>query len=178
MNDSIIQVRADRRQLATLLKYYNERGVRISSKSSLGRVIIEDLYHILVSNNIVQPIQFTNDATIYLERYFGGEANLNPDGRGLRNLKLNVLNQEQMMSEIEREAKRFFSQVNQPNQPNNQPSNQQIDESPIVETQEQIVERRKVNKENLEKKFVEYEEKLKRDLEHLLDDPKKEKKEE
>jgi len=176
MNDSIIQIRVDRRHLATLLRYYNERGVHLASKSALGRRIVEDLYHIFVDNNLVQPIQFTNDAVVYLDRYFGGEANLNPDGRGFRNLKLNVLNQEQMMSEIEREAKRFFSQVNQ--QPNNQPASQQIDESPIVETQEQIVERRKVNKENLEKEFVDYEEKLKNQLEHLLDDPKKEEKEE
>jgi len=178
MNDSIIQIRADRRQLATLLKYYNERGVHLSSKSKLGRVIIEDLYNILVDNNLVEPIQFTGEATTYLERYFGKDPNLNPDGRGFRNLKLNVMNQEQMMSKIEAETRKFFKQVESGKSVEGKSRTNDVDNSPIVETQEQILERRKVNEgnleENMEKEFIEYEEKLKSELEYLPDNPKDE----
>ena len=138
MNDSVLQLRVDRRYLATLLKYYQERGVHIRSKSELGRKVFEELYHILVDNSLVEPVTFSDDASSYINKYFSEEGGLNPGGRGLTNLRLNVLDQEQSQTEMVKVTKEFFTGLEKKKGEPKSAERVVTDTSPIVSTPEQV----------------------------------------
>lgn len=137
MNDSVLQLRVDRRYLATLLKYYQERGIHIRSKSELGRKVFEELYHILVDNSLVEPLTFSDDASGYINKYFSEEGGLNPGGRGLTNLRLNVLEQEQSQTEMVKVTKEFFTNLEK-RKGEGKSAERVTDTSPIVSTPEQV----------------------------------------
>ena len=102
MNDSVLQLRCDRRTIATLAEFFFNDGEQIMSLSQLGRMAIEELRQILVDNNLVDDVLSTEDATKTLDRL--GMGNLNPRGKGKRNYTKALRIEQRIFSPIVREG--------------------------------------------------------------------------
>ena len=65
--DASFQLRVSRKTLATLAKFLTDRGHTITSKSELGRMSLEALKHIIVTNFGMREFTDSVEATKYLE---------------------------------------------------------------------------------------------------------------
>jgi hypothetical protein len=86
--DCVVQTRVDKTTLATLFKFFDEGGNTPRSASELGRMALETLREVLVTNRLVRPIENTSEALRVLQNY--GIRGLNPLGRGLSNQMKNL----------------------------------------------------------------------------------------
>lgn len=81
VNDTIVQTRCDRRTLATLLEFFRNKGIHVSSLSDLIRVTMEQMRHFATEFEGAKDILSTEDATYILKSL--GRASLNPGGRNM-----------------------------------------------------------------------------------------------
>ena len=65
--DASFQIRISRKTLATVARWFQERGHVITSKSELGRMSIEALQHIIVGHFNVKACTDSTQATRFLE---------------------------------------------------------------------------------------------------------------
>lgn len=86
--DSLVQAWIDRRKLAVISVWLDEGGYSTRHLSDLIKFTIDEVANKLVDNGIVRKIEFTSDASRLLESKY--TADLNPGGRGERNLLHNL----------------------------------------------------------------------------------------
>ena len=86
-NDSVVQTRCKRTTLATILVWYYDQNERIRSSSELTRMALEGFAEILRING-ARDISDTEEADKILREF--KIDNLNPSGRGQRNLYCNL----------------------------------------------------------------------------------------
>ena len=96
--DSLVQGWIDRRKLAMLSTWLDEGGYNTRHLSDLVRCTIDIVVDNLIANDIVREIEYTDDASKILNLKYRAE--LNPSGRGLKNLQNNLV-----LSEIKRNEK-------------------------------------------------------------------------
>ena len=139
MNDLSIQFRIDRRHLATFLRFCQQEGKFIKSRSELARLAVTTCVDILVQNGIVEMINYSDEASRYLINYFQDEKIL--ESRNINmNYRQNVLNQEQMQTEIEKAVRKTFEQATPTNTKVQEDNSKIVDENYIklLREQEQI----------------------------------------
>jgi len=83
--DSLVQVWLDRRTLAVLAQWMEERGARPNTLSNIVRWPLEKFAEMLVEQGQAKAVDITHEAKIIMEKY-----NLNPAGRGKKNLMENL----------------------------------------------------------------------------------------
>ena len=86
-SDTIVSVRLDRRDLAMLSRVMDKEGYVFVSKSTMVRMAVESVVDHWVEAGKVRLIETTEEA---LEVLGGRFRNLNPGGRGQRNLVRNL----------------------------------------------------------------------------------------
>jgi len=84
-NSAVIECRVDIRTLAELATFYKERDQTLHSRSELGRQICEDLRGVLMANNLIKEIEFTDEALSVMVKL--GYGNCNRSGRGRHSLE-------------------------------------------------------------------------------------------
>lgn len=105
-SDSIVQVRFDRRYLATGLKFLQDNNYPVRFMSDVIKVIFNQAIESLVKEGDVEFIISTEDAVNYIDNRLG--VNLNPGGRGIMNLAKNMKSEEENLLKNTQEEKEFF----------------------------------------------------------------------
>jgi len=82
-NDAMVQTRVKTTVMATIARYFATRGMIVTSKSFLMRVITEEFEKMLINNNITERVTDIIDAREILAKL--GLEDWNPDGRLGRN---------------------------------------------------------------------------------------------
>lgn len=83
--DSLVQVWLDRRTLAVLAQWMEERGASPNTLSNIVRWPLEKFAEMLVEQGQAKAVDITHEAKIIMDKY-----NLNPKGRGKKNLMENL----------------------------------------------------------------------------------------
>ncbi len=118
--DSLIQVWLDRRYISTATRWMEENGIAPRFMSDVFKFMFESVVDNLVEDNQVNFVESTIDATEHLNDRFRN--NLNPQGKGLKNLSKNLRIEQQdsfsfkkterdlegTKEEIEKEMKKFI----------------------------------------------------------------------
>lgn len=86
--DAFIQTWADRRYVATLIKWMESQGLQPRFMSEVLNTAIVSLVEALVSQDRIGRVQFTQEADKIIERSI--KTSLNPSGRGKKNYKHNL----------------------------------------------------------------------------------------
>lgn len=86
--DALIQCWIDRRKLATLSNWLDEAGYRTRTLADVLRLSLEAVVESLVNDGVVEMVELTSDAVAILDMKYKVE--LNPSGRGSRNLSHNL----------------------------------------------------------------------------------------
>ena len=104
--DALVQAWVDRRKLAMLSEWLDNNGFFTKHLSDVLKGTIDAIVGQLVDNGSVEKIELTEDAVRILDMKY--KADLNPRGRGLRNLTHNL-----QLDEI-RKSNSFEYEINQP----------------------------------------------------------------
>ena len=104
--DALVQVWIDRRKLAMLSEWLDNNGFVTKHLSDVLRGTIDAIVGQLVDNGSVEKVELTEDAVRILDMKY--KVDLNPRGKGLRNLTHNL-----QLDEI-RKSNRFEHEINQP----------------------------------------------------------------
>jgi hypothetical protein len=86
--DSLVQAWVDRRKLAMLSIWLDNGGYNTRHLSEVVKLTIDEVVERLIESGIVKKIEFTGEATQIIAMKY--KADLNPSGRGLRNLSHNL----------------------------------------------------------------------------------------
>jgi hypothetical protein len=97
-NDALAQAWVDKRDLAMLTIWFHEKGLPIHHMSDVLRQCIIQLVEHAVESGQVERIEYSKQANDVLKTFFGN-INLNPSGRGLRNVDHNLRLDEIRISE-------------------------------------------------------------------------------
>ena len=104
--DSLIQAWVDRRKLAVLSEWLDNSGKRTRFLSDVLKFTIDIVVNQLIENGLAEKIELTEDAKRILDMKY--KADLNPRGRGERNLTHNL-----QLDEI-RKSHSYDYEINRP----------------------------------------------------------------
>jgi hypothetical protein len=98
--DSLVQVWVDSRKLAMLSRWFDDGGRSTRFLSDVVKFTIDLVIDSLLSEGKIDRVEFTSDAREMLERKY--RVNLNPSGRGDRNVIHNLTLDERRREQMEK----------------------------------------------------------------------------